>query len=175
MLRAPWCGLTLIDLEMLTTDPLLAGENLPRTPTWGEGTNRLSRTIWRSMIDAEQTARLSRDGQSRLARVVEALSPAIEHRARGGLRQRIEGGWLRLADPRACRNPPTWKTRKSTWTLVEELEQGGDLENLAALETELGRLHALPDVQAPDTLQVMTIHKAKGLEFDTVILAGLGQ
>jgi ATP-dependent helicase/nuclease subunit A len=174
VLRAPWCGLTLIDLEILTTDSLLARESLPRTPTWGEGTNRLSRTIWQSMIDTEPAGRLSRDGQSRLARVVEALSPAIEHRARGTLRQRIEGGWLRLGGPASVQEPTDLEDAQVYLDLVEELEQGGDLENLAALETELGRLHALPDVQAPDTLQVMTIHKAKGLEFDTVILAGLG-
>ncbi len=36
------------------------------------------------------------------------------------------------------------------------------------------RLCALPDVAATDeSLQIMTIHKAKGLEFDTVIVPGL--
>ena len=34
-------------------------------------------------------------------------------------------------------------------------------------------LFALPDLAAPDRLQVMTIHKAKGLEFDAVIVPGL--
>ena len=58
--------------------------------------------------------------------------------------------------------------------LLEKLERGGDLENLSALEDELAKLYALPDVKAPETLQVMTIHKAKGLEFDTVIVPGLG-
>ncbi len=58
--------------------------------------------------------------------------------------------------------------------LLEKLERGGDLEDLAALEDELAKLYALPDVNAPETLQVMTIHKAKGLEFDTVIVPGLG-
>jgi ATP-dependent exoDNAse (exonuclease V) beta subunit len=39
----------------------------------------------------------------------------------------------------------------------------------------MSKLFALPDAQAPETLQLMTIHKAKGLEFDTVILPGLGR
>ncbi|MEO8992673.1 MAG: 3'-5' exonuclease, partial [Nitrosospira sp.] len=34
---------------------------------------------------------------------------------------------------------------------------------------------ALPDVKADGTLQIMTIHKAKGLEFDHVIVPGLGR
>jgi ATP-dependent exoDNAse (exonuclease V) beta subunit len=38
----------------------------------------------------------------------------------------------------------------------------------------LAQLFALPDVGAgPDAVEIMTIHKAKGLEFDTVIVPGL--
>ena len=36
-------------------------------------------------------------------------------------------------------------------------------------------LFAQPDANAGQRLQLMTIHKAKGLEFDTVILPGLGR
>jgi len=36
-------------------------------------------------------------------------------------------------------------------------------------------LFALPDVLADDSLQIMTIHKSKGLEFETVIVPGLGR
>ena len=59
--------------------------------------------------------------------------------------------------------------------LLEELERGGDLEDLHGLDERLAALYALPDLDAPETLQVMTIHKSKGLEFDTVIVAGLGR
>ncbi|MCX7177432.1 MAG: PD-(D/E)XK nuclease family protein, partial [Proteobacteria bacterium] len=41
------------------------------------------------------------------------------------------------------------------------------------LGEEVAALYAAPDAQADGTLQFMTIHKAKGLEFDTVILPGL--
>jgi ATP-dependent exoDNAse (exonuclease V) beta subunit len=37
----------------------------------------------------------------------------------------------------------------------------------------MARLFAAPDARADGRLQLMTIHKAKGLEFDTVILPGL--
>lgn len=39
----------------------------------------------------------------------------------------------------------------------------------------MAKLYALPDRMADDRLQIMTIHKAKGLEFDVVIVPGLGR
>jgi ATP-dependent helicase/nuclease subunit A len=44
---------------------------------------------------------------------------------------------------------------------------------LDSLEDDMARLFAAPDARADGRLQLMTIHKAKGLEFDTVILPGL--
>src|SRR5438445_5485240 len=54
------------------------------------------------------------------------------------------------------------------------IERLGAIEDPAALAERLENLYALPDVAAgDDDLQIMTIHKAKGLEFDTVIVPGL--
>jgi ATP-dependent helicase/nuclease subunit A len=44
---------------------------------------------------------------------------------------------------------------------------------LDSFEEDMARLFAAPDAEADGRLQLMTIHKAKGLEFDTVILPGL--
>ena len=43
------------------------------------------------------------------------------------------------------------------------------------LKRGLADLYALPDTEADDTLQLMTIHESKGLEFDYVIVPGLGR
>jgi ATP-dependent exoDNAse (exonuclease V) beta subunit len=57
---------------------------------------------------------------------------------------------------------------------LEGLEHAGDLEDVAVLDEALRQLYALPDLEATDDdLQIMTIHKAKGLEFGTVIVPGL--
>ena len=58
--------------------------------------------------------------------------------------------------------------------LLEKLEEAGQLPDIQTLSEHVGQLYALPDVTADGSLQLMTIHKAKGLEFDTVILPGLG-
>lgn len=55
--------------------------------------------------------------------------------------------------------------------LVEELAPYGGL-NPVALEDRLAKLYAAPS-SSGRAVEVMTIHKSKGLEFETVILAGL--
>ena len=59
---------------------------------------------------------------------------------------------------------------------LEDAEQAGAIADLIAFEEGLAKLFALPDLEARDTdPQILTIHKAKGLEFDTVIVPGLGR
>src|SRR6185436_19775387 len=88
----------------------------------------------------------------KLERFRRILGEAIANRGRGSLRERVEGVWLALGGP-AC------------------VASATDLEDLAALDESLHQLYALPDLEASDDdLQIMTIHKAKGLEFGTVIV-----
>ena len=60
---------------------------------------------------------------------------------------------------------------------ISEHQSGGELISLKKLEKALESLYAVPDIAqaAPPRLTITTIHKSKGLEFDTVILPGLGQ
>jgi ATP-dependent exoDNAse (exonuclease V) beta subunit len=58
---------------------------------------------------------------------------------------------------------------------LESNEENGSIPDLSLFESGLERLFALPDLGAPDRLQIMTIHKSKGLEFDHVIVPGLGR
>jgi ATP-dependent exoDNAse (exonuclease V) beta subunit len=95
-------------------------------------------------------------------------------RGRNRLRQIVEGAWLALGGP-ACVDAPTdLEDARVYLDLLDELEEGGDITDTARLAEQVNELYALPDVTASDALQLMTIHKAKGLEFDTVILPGLG-
>jgi ATP-dependent helicase/nuclease subunit A len=57
--------------------------------------------------------------------------------------------------------------------LLDGLDRGSDLADFSWFREQVATLFAQPDAQAGDLLQVMTIHKAKGLEFDTVILPSL--
>jgi ATP-dependent exoDNAse (exonuclease V) beta subunit len=54
---------------------------------------------------------------------------------------------------------------------LERLEEAGELADLGDLARSLDKLFALPDVEArPEAVEIMTIHKAKGLEFDTWVV-----
>jgi ATP-dependent helicase/nuclease subunit A len=176
VLRAPWCGLSMADLEALTADAWLQSAT-PEASAPAEGFERRAwseRAIQQSMNDPGVVSRLSADGQARLARVAAALTPALDNRARGSLRRRVESAWLRLGGPACARDATDLQDVDVFFDLLDALDRGGDLEDLGELAQRMTSLFALPDVQASDRLQLMTIHKAKGLEFDTVIVPGLG-
>ncbi|MCK7580189.1 MAG: hypothetical protein MZV65_34025 [Chromatiales bacterium] len=117
---------------------------------------------------------MSEDGRMRLAHAQAVLARALATRGRGRLRPIVEGAWLALGGP-ACVDAPTdLEDARVYLDLLDDLEEGGDITDSAHLAEQVSELYALPDVTASDALQLMTIHKAKGLEFDTVILPGLG-
>jgi ATP-dependent exoDNAse (exonuclease V) beta subunit len=166
VLRAPWCGLTLRDLE------ILAGEVPASVPEPG---GAFDHTVEQLMHDEERIERMSADGRRRLLSLREALGPVLNERGRATLRRRVEGAWMRLGGPACCEDTVDLDDAQVFLQIVDELERGGDIQDLRALDERLGELYALPDLQAPERLQIMTIHKSKGLEFDTVIIAGLGR
>jgi ATP-dependent helicase/nuclease subunit A len=144
ILRAPWCGLDLNDLS-----------------SYFEGKD--DRTIWELVQDIPK-----------LSKIVAVLKPALANRLRGTLRDRVEGVWLALGGPACLSDPTDLEDAEIFFDELERLEQAGELEDFGALAESLGKLFAEPDVEAgPDAVEIMTIHKAKGLEFDTVIVPGL--
>ncbi|HEX7053459.1 MAG TPA: UvrD-helicase domain-containing protein [Burkholderiales bacterium] len=144
VLRAPWLGLPLEKLLEIS------------------GRDRF-KTIWELIKDDLFLSHFTR-----------ILAPAIENRSRGSLRERVEGVWLALGGPACVRDKTDLEDAEIYLDELERLESAGIVPDFAALAESLERLYALPDVEASDDdLQIMTIHKAKGLEFDTVIVPGL--
>jgi ATP-dependent exoDNAse (exonuclease V) beta subunit len=155
VLRAPWCGLLLSDLHALCG-------------------SAPSRTIPGLLADPVVLERLSADGARRVERIGQVLRRGMARRGAVGLRRLVEGCWLALGGP-ACVGEGEGKDIDAVFALLERLDHGGDLQSLDALEECVRKLFAEPDAGADGRLQVMTIHKSKGLEFDTVILPGLGR
>src|SRR5438552_5153858 len=102
------------------------------------------------------------------------LAPAVANRDRGSLRERVEGVWLALGGPACVADKTELEDAERYLDILEALEADGPITDLSRIDDALERLYALPDVDATDDdVQIMTIHKAKGLEFGTVIVPGL--
>jgi len=154
VLRAPWCGLAVADLHALA-----------------QADRR--RPLWALMTDEAVAAGLSDDGRTRLAAAAEALRPALADLRRGTLRDAVEGAWLRLGGADCLRAPRDLADAQAFLELLAGVEEAADLPDLEALEAAMQRLFAAPDPVAAQAIELMTIHKAKGLEFDVVIVPGL--
>lgn len=159
LLRAPWSGLTLAELHALC----------------GDRGVQAGATLWEAIKAALHDDGFSADARTRLARVQAALALALDYRCRGTLRDRIEGAWLALGGPACVDDETDLEDADIYFDYLEAHEEAGEIADLAVFEEGLAKLYALPDLQADDRLQIMTIHKAKGLEFDTVIVPGLGR
>ena len=110
----------------------------------------------------------------RLSGIVAVLEPALENRLRGTLRDRVEGVWLALGGPACLEDRTDLEDAEIFLDELERLESAGELEDFGALAESLAALYAEPDVEAgAEAVEIMTVHKAKGLEFDTVIVPGL--
>jgi len=156
LLRAPWCGLTLDDLHAL------AGAE--------HGSTR-GATIW-DLLHLQQAA-LSEEGRARVQRILPAMEQALAERGRASLRDWVENAWLRLGGPACVEDETALEDAAAYFDLLEGLAEGADLADFEWFRDQVNALFAQPNAMAGEQLQLMTIHKAKGLEFDTVILPGL--
>ncbi len=152
ILRAPWCGLTLASLEAIARDR--------------------SRTLWDCLQSALD---LDAGDAPRLAAFRSVIAPALDQRGRIPLRRLVEGAWVALSGPACLLNESSLNDANAFFDLLERESAGGDLPDAVEFLGKIAELYAAPDPLAPDTLELMTIHKAKGLEFDRVIVPGLGR
>jgi ATP-dependent helicase/nuclease subunit A len=187
LLRAPWCGLTLADLHILASrfaEPSSAyvDEETGTDPDQDEGrtggevsVRTRPCTIWESILDEACLESFSADGRARVLRILGVLKECMANRFRCSLRETVEAAWVALGGPACVEDATSLEDASAYLDYLESKEDAGSLASLAALEEGLDGLFALPDLKADNTLQILTIHKAKGLEFDCVIIPGLGR
>jgi ATP-dependent exoDNAse (exonuclease V) beta subunit len=160
VLRAPWCGLSLDDLHRI------AGS---------DDSESRSRTL-PEMI-AERLPLLSEEGQLAAGRMLDTLTSAPALRAAqptASLGTWLEQVWLRLGGA-ACVDASAHANLDLFWSCLDKL-MNGEPELLGpGLDAALDKLTALPDPDASSDcgVQLMTIHKSKGLEFEVVIVPEL--
>jgi ATP-dependent exoDNAse (exonuclease V) beta subunit len=155
-LRAPWCGLTWADLCALC-----GGE--PRS------------AIWDLLQQPSCLARLSGDGRRRVEALTATLAAALRSRAQTTLSRWVEQTWLDLDGPECLDEPAQRLAAEQFFSLLGAAERRGDLDDPATLQRALEATQPQADPPREQGIEIMTMHRAKGLEFDTVVLLGLGR
>ncbi len=156
ILRAPWLGLTLNDLLIIAGD-------------------HSHSILWERLQSKDILKNLSIAGQQRLVHFMKILTHKMAERGRLSMRLWLESTWLLLGGPASLINESDLEDAAAFFNLIEKLTQNSVLPNITSFTDAINKLYASPDKKADQTLQIMTIHNAKGLEFDTVILPQLNR
>ncbi len=154
VLRGPWCGLTLADLHAIAQpDP--------------------QATLWDALQRSDLA--LTADGAARVANIKPALERAMAARGRTPVRTLVERTWFALGGPACASSDADIEDARAYFDLLDRVARGGEVTDFDALAQGAADLFAAPDPESDGAIELMTMHKAKGLEFDTVILPGLGR
>jgi ATP-dependent exoDNAse (exonuclease V) beta subunit len=160
ILRAPWCGLALADLHILTS---------------ADDATLLSRLIPDLLI--ERLPLLSQPGRVAVQRVFSTFASMPALRARElttSLGTGLQQIWFALGGADCC-DATARANLDLLWSCLDRLPAGEPDLLGPALHAALDKLTALPDPNASSDcgVQLMTIHKSKGLEFEVVIVPDL--
>ncbi|MFY3547626.1 UvrD-helicase domain-containing protein [Achromobacter insolitus] len=193
VLRAPYCGLTLTSLQRLFGDdhitpvPVLLERALripPQTSSQAAPPTATSAPQG-SLFDAAPESPESPEAPSaqsvlgadefeRLRQVAEILLDKRNASGAMPFAAWVESLWRRLGGPALYAGLSVANDAESLFQLVERLAPHGAID-VAALDAGIARLFAAPDAADEDAgaVEIMTMHKSKGLQFETVILYGL--
>ena len=150
VLRSPVCGLTLADLHALAGDGQLMSED-------------------------GALGRLSEDGRARAQRVFQTLERAHSLWRKRSMRDLVEGAWQRLGGPHALARPESERRDAAAYLdALSAAEDQGLLADWNAFMELLDEQYTEGDPPDQDIkLEILTMHGAKGLEWDLVVLPGL--
>lgn len=159
VLHAPWCGLGLADLLALT----------------GEGVQADAGATVADLV-VERRDELSETGRQLLDRAWPVLEAAVAMLGRTSMAIHVERTWRSLGGDVALSDEQCGNVLRYLQVL-REVEGEGNRVDLTVLSARLRNLYAeqasgaIEDGRLP--VELMTIHKAKGLEWDVVLVPGL--
>jgi ATP-dependent exoDNAse (exonuclease V) beta subunit len=154
LLRSPWLGWSWTDLHALAA-------------------NDTRSTVWELLHDDQRLRALSDEAQASLDRAMPVLQSLRAVSRSESLRDRVERAWLELGGPAILDGSASVENVYRYLGVLERLETAGTLHDVAELEAQLDLERVSSN--SPARLQVMTMHRAKGLQFDHVLLFGLGR
>ena len=152
LLRSPLIGLALDDLHLIANFA-------PK------------KSIYYALANLAKLSTLSADGKLRAEFMYRVLYKALNNRWQQEICDWIYSTLMELHG-NVVLNEKQQEDLEQFWQLLEYFCRHGQFPDLEAFAAEFTKLYAQRVCVA--RLQIMTIHKAKGLEFDCVILPSLG-
>jgi len=164
VLRSPWVGCTLATLSSLAS--FLDDKKGRAAPTWHALRHDQP---WQGVLDEEERARIAHAAAAfEVAQARAWLSPLAE---------RVEAMWRALNGPVWCASSEAREEANGFFAWLDSISIGGALparhEIGKLLESERQSFSpSASSAVSKGTVEVLTIHKAKGLEWDHVFLIG---
>ena len=155
VLRSPVCGLTLKALTHL----------------FGDSRDTIAHRLQMVLAREDEFAPLLGDEWSRLQRCARILLDRSHVTADITFSSHVESVWRALGGYGVYAGDTAFADFQAVFDLLDRLAPYGDL-NPADLEEALGRLYSATSAEQR-AVEIMTMHKSKGLEFEEVILYGL--
>ena len=150
VLRAPWCGVGLHTLSVLSGQ-------------------RETLLVYEAMADARRLARVTPADLGRLARVHAVLAAAITRRGAEPVADWLEATWVQLGASDAYQ-PEELEDARVFFSALAERAAAYEWRGPADFPALLQRLFSAGLAADANPVQVMTIHRAKGLEFEHVFV-----
>ena len=166
VLRAPWCGLSLAELHQLTSsdDAEICATPVPTLLEF-----RLPMLFEQGLLSAQ-----GYEAASRVGRVLKSAAETRSAASASALGTWLESVWKALGGGDTVDTLQSANLRL-LWAALDRLPED-ELDLLGpGLNAALNELYALPDPEASSDfgVQLMTIHKSKGLEFEIVLVPDL--
>jgi ATP-dependent helicase/nuclease subunit A len=149
-LRSPWGGFTLADLLAIS---------------------RFAKSIYLALANSQDIPQLSEDGRVRAQYIYQIFQAAYLQRHQYTLVDTL-AKILEQLHINSILNPFEQEDLEQYWTLLRQFTKEEQIVDYALFQEKFTRLYS--QKSNPARLQIMTIHKSKGLEFDCVVLPGLG-
>lgn len=149
LLRSPMFGFALSDLEQIARA-------------------QDGRTVFEALSDKSVQSALSEYAQAMLTQKWPLLEQQVTYRYRTAVAEQLYQAWQLFGGPATCESEAQLENAEQYFKLLGRFYPKNRLPARADLERALLSLFAKPNLSGANPITVMTIHKAKGLEFDVV-------